>query len=83
MANHNEKLALNKHALVDTDERGLVLEPHPVSIQDRDGRGPLLRASRHIFPFIQRVFADNGYAVRRLRSPHRARERSEFAEDGS
>lgn len=24
--------------------------------------GPLLRASRSIFPFIQRVFADSGYA---------------------
>jgi hypothetical protein len=45
-----------------TDGRGLVLEPHPASIQDRDGGGPLLRASRRIFPFIQRVFADSGYA---------------------
>jgi transposase len=35
---------------------------HPASIQDRDGGGPLLRASRSIFPFIQRVFADGGYA---------------------
>ena len=26
-----------RHALVDTDGRGLVLEPHPASIQDRDG----------------------------------------------
>jgi transposase len=51
-----------RHALVDTDGRGLVLEPHPASIQDRDGGRPLLRASRHIFPFIQRVFADSGYA---------------------
>jgi len=30
-----------RHALVDTDGRGLVLEPHPASIQDRDGGGPL------------------------------------------
>jgi transposase len=51
-----------RHALVDTDGRGLVLEPHPASIQDRDGGGPVLRASRPIFPFIQRVFADSGYA---------------------
>ena len=51
-----------RHALVDTDGRGLVLEPHPASIQDRDGGGPLLRISRRIFPFIQRVFADSGYA---------------------
>ena len=35
-----------RYALVDTDGRGLVLEPHPASIQDRDGGGPLLRASR-------------------------------------
>jgi len=39
-----------------------VLEPHPASIQDRDGGGPLLRVSGRIFPFIQRVFADSGYA---------------------
>ena len=41
---------------------GVVLEPHPASIQDRDGAGPLLRVSRRIFPFIQRVFADSAYA---------------------
>jgi transposase len=29
-----------RHALVDTDGRGLVIEPHPASIQDRDGGGP-------------------------------------------
>jgi transposase len=51
-----------RHALVDTDGRGLVLEPHPANIQDRDGGGPLLRVSRRIFPFIQRIFADSGYA---------------------
>jgi transposase len=43
-----------------------VLEPHPASIQDRDGGGPLLRLSRRIFPFIQRVFADSGYAGERV-----------------
>jgi transposase len=31
-----------RHALVDTDGRGLVLEPHPASVQDRDGGGSLL-----------------------------------------
>ncbi len=39
-----------------------MLEPHPASIQDRDGGGPLLRVSQRTFPFIQRVFADSGYA---------------------
>ena len=47
---------------MDTDGRGLVLEPHPASIQDRDGGGPLMRVSRRIFLFIKRVFADSGYA---------------------
>ena len=51
-----------RHALVDTDGRGLMIEPHPASIQDRDGGGPLLQASRRLFPFIERVFADGGYA---------------------
>jgi transposase len=51
-----------RHALVDTDGRGLVLEPHPASIQDRDGGAPVLQVSRRFFPFIQRVFADSGYA---------------------
>ena len=55
-----------RHALVDTDGRGLVIDPHPASIQDRDGGGPLLRASRRIFPFIQRVFADSGYAGKKV-----------------
>ena len=51
-----------RHALVDTDGRPLVLEPHPADIQDRDGGGPVLAASRHAFPFIAKVFADSGYA---------------------
>jgi transposase len=55
-----------RHALVDTDGRGLVLEPHPASIQDRDGGRPLLHASRRSFPFIKRVFSDSGYAGERV-----------------
>ncbi len=55
-----------RHALVDTDGRGLILEPHPASVQDRDGGRPLLRISRRIFPFIQRVFADGGYAGKKV-----------------
>jgi putative transposase len=50
-----------RHALVDTDGRGLVLLAHPASVQDRDGAGPLLAASRRPFPFIEKVFADAGY----------------------
>jgi putative transposase len=50
-----------RHALVDTDGRGLVLQPHPASVQDRDGGASLLRASRAAFPFIEKVFADSAY----------------------
>jgi Transposase DDE domain len=35
-----------RHALVDTDGRGLLLEAHPASVQDRDGGGPLLPVRR-------------------------------------
>ena len=55
-----------RHALVDSDGRALLLEPHPASIQDRDGGGPLLRASRALHPFITRVFADSGYNHERV-----------------
>lgn len=34
-----------RHALVDTDGRGLIIEPHAASIQDRDGSGPSLSQS--------------------------------------
>jgi hypothetical protein len=39
-----------RHALVDTDGWALVLFPHPASIQDRDGAGPVLQASRRPVP---------------------------------
>jgi transposase len=55
-----------RHALVDTDGRALVLFRHSASIQDRDGGGPILQASRRAFPFITKVFADAGYQGDRL-----------------
>jgi transposase len=55
-----------RHALVDTDGRVLLVEPHAAYIQDRDGDGPLLSASRPLFPFIERVFADAGYDHERV-----------------
>ena len=64
-----------RHALVDTDGRGLVLEAHPASIQDRHGGGPLLCASRGSFPFIEKVFADSGLRRREGRHGHRDRRR--------
>ncbi|MGH7070247.1 MAG: IS5 family transposase [Acetobacteraceae bacterium] len=55
-----------RHALVDTDGRGLELQVHPASVQDRDGAVPVLRASRARFPFIEKVFADSIYAGERV-----------------
>lgn len=50
-----------RHAMVDTDGRALKLQAHAADIQDRDGAGPLLRASRPSWPFVQLAFADAGY----------------------
>jgi putative transposase len=47
--------------MVDTDGRALKLQVHGADIQDRDGAGPLLRASRSRWPFVQLAFADSGY----------------------
>jgi putative transposase len=55
-----------RQALVDTDGRALLLEPHPADIQDRDAGGPLLRASRALFPFIARLFTDTAYDHERV-----------------
>ena len=55
-----------RHAIVDTDGRGLELQAHSAGVQDRDGAGPLLRASRARWPFVQLGFADAGYAGERV-----------------
>jgi putative transposase len=49
-----------------TGGRALQLHAHPASVQDRDGAGPLLKASRPRCPFIERVFVDSGYAGPRV-----------------
>ncbi len=51
-----------RHALVDTDGRGLILRPHEASIQDRAGAVPVLKDSRRSYPFIELVFADSAYS---------------------
>jgi len=51
-----------RQVMVDTDGRGLILEPQPANIQDRDGAPLILRLSRRSFPFIAKAFADMGYA---------------------
>ena len=54
-----------RQVMVDTDGRGLILEPQPADIQDRDGAPGVLRLSRRSFPFIAKAFADSGYAGER------------------
>ena len=39
---------------------------HPADIQDRDGAFHLLRRARRLFPFIEHIFADGGYAGRKM-----------------
>ena len=55
-----------RHILVDT--LGLLLNVvfHPANFQDRDGAVQLLRQARRLFPFIERIFADGGYAGRKM-----------------
>ena len=50
-----------RHAVVDTDGRALRLQVHAADIQDRDGAGPLLQASRPSWPFVQLTYADAGH----------------------
>ena len=51
-----------RQVMVDTDGRGLILEPQPADVQDLDGACVVLRLSRRAFPFIAQAFADSGYA---------------------
>ena len=55
-----------RHALVDTDGRALLVEPHPANIQDRDAGGPFLQVSRPFLPFVRQVWADGGYNHERV-----------------
>ena len=50
------------------DTLGLLLNVvvHPADVQDRDGAFQLLRRTRCLFPFIERIFADGGYAGRKM-----------------
>ena len=54
-----------RQVMVDTDGRGLLMEPQPANVQDRDGAPVILRLSRRSFPFIVKAFADAGYAGER------------------
>ena len=51
-----------RQVMVDTDGRGLILEPQPANVQDQDGAPFVLRLSRRSFPFVAKAFADMGFA---------------------
>ena len=55
-----------RHILVDTLGLLLNVVVHPADVQDRDGAFHLLRRARRLFPFIERIFADGGYAGRKM-----------------
>src|SRR5436305_6439680 len=55
-----------RHILVDTLGLLLNVAVHPADIQDRDGAFHLLRRTRRLFPFIELIFADGGYAGRKM-----------------
>ena len=55
-----------RHILVDTLGLLLNVVVHPADVQDRDGAFQLLRRTRRLFPFIERIFADGGYAGRKM-----------------
>jgi transposase len=55
-----------RHILVDTLGLLLNVVVHPADVQDRDGAFHLLRPARRLFPFIERIFADGGYAGRKM-----------------
>ena len=55
-----------RHVLVDTLGLLLNVVVHPANIQDRDCAFRLLRRARRLFPFIERIFSDGGYAGRKM-----------------
>ncbi len=54
------------HMLVDTIGLMLVLIVHGADVQDRDGAPDVLKFSRFRFPWLRHVFADGGYAGKKL-----------------
>jgi len=52
---------IKRHVVVDTLGMMLSGQIQPASVQDRDGALPVLAEVRHLFPFIEKIFADGGY----------------------
>ena len=55
-----------RHILVDTCGFLIGLVVHPAGVQDRDGAPWLIASIRHTHPWLRHVFADSGYAGKKL-----------------
>lgn len=56
-----------RHIMTDTEGHLVGLVVHEADVQDRDGAVLVLRAIRHLYPWLRHVFADGGYAGDKLR----------------
>ena len=56
-----------RHIVTDTLGLMLFVTIHAADVQDRDGAPDLLRAIRYRFPWLRHIFADGGYAGKKLR----------------
>src|SRR3954468_14788447 len=56
-----------RHIVTDTLGIMLFVLVHAADVQDRDGAPALLQAIRYQFPWLRHIFADGGYAGRKLR----------------
>jgi putative transposase len=57
-----------RHILVDTGGLLIGLVVHPAAIQDRDGAAWVLGSIRFSHPWLRHVFADGGYAGKKLKA---------------
>ena len=55
-----------RHAVVDTTGMFFGLLVHAADVQDRDGAPAVLKSIRHTCPWLRHLFADGGYAERKL-----------------
>ena len=56
-----------RHILTDTLGLMVGLVVHAADVQDRDGALDVLRSVRHHYPWLRHVFADGGYAGKKLK----------------
>lgn len=57
-----------RHIITDTQGHLVGLIVHPGDIQDRDGGPAVLASIRFLYPWLRHVFADGGYAGKKLRA---------------